>query len=104
MRTGAAQADLLRSLRTLKCHQLLHFSYEHVRAHQDRYKLWHQLSLEAQLNVDCDHLAKGAVHRCLAATISVSKSRRNKQLLPLEKAAVFANGGEKLTSDVGEEV
>ena len=32
VRTGATQADLLRSLRTLKCHQLLHFSYEHVRA------------------------------------------------------------------------
>ena len=54
--------------------------------------------------MDCDHLEKGAVHRNLSASISNSGSRRNKQLLPLENAAVFVNGGGKLTLDVGEEV
>ena len=49
------------------------------------------------MNVDCDHLEKGA-------PISDSGPWRNKQLLLLEKAAVFVNGGEKLTSDVEEEV
>ena len=54
--------------------------------------------------MDCDHLAKGAVHRSLSVPISDSGPRRNKQLLPLERAAVFVNGGGELTSDVGEEV
>ena len=47
VRTGAKQVDLLRALRTLKCHQhqLLHFTYEHIQSQKDRHKLWHQLSL-----------------------------------------------------------
>lgn len=103
VRTGSKHADLLRALRTIKCHHLLQLTYEHVRSHQDKYLLWHQMSLEAQLNVDCDHLAKGAVHRRLSASIG-NISSPHKQLLPLEKAAIFVNGGEKLTSDVGEEI
>ena len=60
--------------------------------------------MEAQLNVVCDHLVKGAVHRSLSAPISDSGPQHTTQLLPLEKAHVFVNGGEKLISDVGEEV
>ena len=85
IRTGAKQADLLRSIRTIKSHALLHFQYEHVDSHMDRFKLWRYLTLEQQLNVDCDRQAKSAVHR----SISGAPTSRGEQLLPLEKAALF---------------
>ncbi len=99
IRTGAKQADLLRAIRTIKSHALLHFQYEHVDSHMDRYKLWRYLTLEQQLNVDCDRQAKAAVHRSFLG----APTSRGEQLLPLEKAAVFV-GGNKLTTDVAAEV
>lgn len=99
IRTGAKQADLLRSIRTIKSHALLHFQYEHVDSHMDRIKLWRYLTLEQQLNVDCDRQAKAAVHRSFFG----APTSRGEQLLPLEKAAVFV-GGNKLTTDVASEV
>ena len=100
IKTGQKQADLLRSIRTLKLDQLLKLTYEHVDAHQDRIKLWRHLTLEEQINVKCDELAKSAVHRSM---IQVAPENRGKQLLPLEKAAVFVNNI-KLTTDVAKEV
>jgi hypothetical protein len=46
IRTGAKQADLLRAIRTMKSHSLLHFQYKHVDSHMDRIKLWRCLTLE----------------------------------------------------------
>jgi hypothetical protein len=74
--------------------------YEHVKAHQDDIKPWSMLTLEEQLNVICNELAKGAVLRYLSDT---TQKRRGIQLLPLEKVAIVMNG-EKLTTDVGQEV
>src|SRR6056300_803772 len=73
--------------------------YRHVDAHQDRHKLWWQLTLEEQLNCVCDSLAKAAVSRSMETPLP----RDIKQLLPLEKAAVFVNGI-KLNNDVSKEV
>jgi hypothetical protein len=53
-----------------------------------------------QMNVKCDGLAKSAVLRSMRGGALVE---RGKQLLPLEKAAVFVNNV-KLTSDVSREV
>ncbi len=58
------------------------------------------LTLEEQLNVICNKLAKAAVLRYLSDT---TQEGRGIQLLPLEKVAVVVNG-EKLTTDVGQEV
>ena len=69
--------------------------YEHVSGHQDRYKLWWQLTLAEQLNRVCDGLAKAAVFRI----IQQRDSRTERFLLPLERAAVFVSGV-KQTSDV----
>ena len=69
-------------------------------AHQDRIKLWRQLTLEEQINVKCDELAKSAVHRSM---IGDAPEKRGDQLLLLEKVAVFVNNV-KLTTDVAKEV
>jgi hypothetical protein len=98
VKNGASQADLLRALRTLKQSQALKCLYKHVDSHQDRHKLWWQLTLEEQLNCVCDGLAKAAVSRSMEDPLP----RNINQLLPLEKAAVFVNGN-KLTTDVSKE-
>jgi hypothetical protein len=58
------------------------------------------LTLEEQLNVICDELAKEAVLRYLS---DAKPEGRGVQLLPLEKVAIVVNG-EKLTNNVGREV
>jgi hypothetical protein len=74
--------------------------YEHVKAHKDDLKPWSMLTLVEQLNVICDELAKGAVLRYLS---DITQEGRGTQLLPLEKVAIVING-EKITTDVGQEV
>lgn len=71
IKTGQKQANLLRVLRTIKTNQCIKFKYEHVDAHKDRIKLWHQLTLEEQINVKCDELAKSAVHRSMIRASAV---------------------------------
>jgi len=100
VRTGSKQSDLLRAIRSCKIDCRLAFVYHHVKGHQDRHLLWHQLALEAQLNVKCDGLAKSAVQRWILFGADAS---RGLQLLPREKAAVFIEGV-KLTTDVAKEV
>ena len=82
-------------IRTLKLDQLLKFTYEHVDAHQERH-----LTLEEQINVKCDELAKSAVHRSM---IQEAPENLGKQLLSMERATVFENNF-KLTTDVAKEV
>lgn len=89
-------ADLLRVLRDLHHRLGRAFRYKHVHGHQDEYALWSQLSLEAQLNVRCDQLAKEAVSR----NAFLHRDQQS-QLLPREAAAVFV-GGIKQTSEVGD--
>ena len=95
VRTSAKQADVLRAIRTVKASACLKFQYEWIRLHQDKRKLWHQLSLAAQLNVRCDEHAKAAVLRSMTAE---GTKRRESELLPREKAAVIIDGV-KLTED-----
>ena len=74
-------------------------TYEHVYGHQDRKKLWWNLTLEAQLNCVCDGLAKETVSHSLLLALP----RQEKYLLPMEHAAVFVRE-EKSTTDVSKEV
>ena len=99
IKSGASNADVLRVLRRIKRDSRLQFTYEHVDAHQDRHKLWWQMTLEEQLNYACDILAKSAVSRSMV----VALPSRGLQLLPLESAAVFVQDN-KLTTDVSKEV
>ncbi len=97
--TGASQADIKRSLRNVKAGLVTQFTYEWVESHQDRYKLWNQLTLTQQLNCHCDTLAKRAVRDTLKPIFSVP----HQPVLPKESAAVFINNI-KQTSDVAKEV
>ena len=94
VKTGAACADLLRSLRSTKQALDVDIVYHHVNSHMDRYLLWHQLSLAQQLNCMCDNLAKTAVHR----SMRIDAPRDPSYLLPREDAALFVDGF-KQTSD-----
>jgi hypothetical protein len=83
-----------------ECKVNMALKYQHVKAHQDAIKPWSMLTLEEQLHVICDELAKKAVLRYLS---DATPEGRGVQLLPLEKVAVVVNG-EKLTTNVGQEV
>ncbi len=100
VRSGIKHSDLQRAIRTYKCKVTMALKYKHVRAHQDNLKPLSMLTLVEQLNVICDELAKGAVLRYLS---DITQEGRGTQLLPLEKASIVVNG-EKLTTNVGQEV
>ena len=95
---GSSQADIKRSLRNVKCGLRAKLEYEWVESHQDRLKLWFQLTLEQQLNCFCDSLAKAAVTESLS-----DMSPHRQQRLPRESVAVYVNGL-KQTSDVAKDV
>ena len=93
-------ADILRVFRTLHRKICGTFHYQHVYGHQDRTRLWHQLSLLEKLNCKCDDLAKAAVTAGIRGRPADTVAN---QMLPLESAAVFFNGG-KLSSECGDEI
>jgi hypothetical protein len=64
--------------------QTIKATYQHVSGHQDRHKLWWQLSLVEQLNCVCDGLVKAAV----TCSLMSATPRREKYLLLLEHAAM----------------
>ena len=92
---GASQADIKRALRSAKAGLRARLTYEWVESHQDRYKLWYQLTLPQQLNCLCDGLAKSAVH----LSMSPSSPRNDNLRLRGGGAAVYVRGV-KQTSDV----
>ena len=87
-------------IRTLKIEQLLGYVYEHVGGHQDRIKLWKNLTLEEQLNVKCNELVKSMVH---CSILDEAQVTRGVQLLTLENVAVLVDNT-KLMTDVSTEV
>ena len=95
---GSSQADIKRAFRNVKTGLHAKMEYEWVESHQDRLKLWFQLSLEQQLNCECDTLAKEAVTSSLSDLTPMITRR-----LPRESVAVYVNGL-KQTSDVSRDV
>ncbi len=65
--------NLQQALRTYKCKVNMALIYSHIRAHQDALKPWSMLTLEEQLNVICDKLAKAAVQRYLSDATPVGR-------------------------------
>ncbi len=100
VRSGIKHSDLQRAICTYKCKVNMALKYQHLKAHQDAIKPWLMLTLEEQLNVICNKLAKKAVLWYLS---DATPEGRGVQLLPLEKVSIAVNG-EKLTTDVGQEV
>jgi len=71
----ASQADIKRALRNVKCGMKVKLTYEWVQSHQDCYKLWHQLTIDHQLNCYRNTLAKDVVARSLTITSAPSRQR-----------------------------
>jgi hypothetical protein len=72
------------------------FEYIHVYGHADDKVPFKDLSLEQQLNIFCDHLAKAARWRAIQEERNTSR-----QTLPWERAAIFLyNVKVKQTSDI----
>ena len=94
VKAGASQADIDRVARRISKRLPPGIEYEWVSSHQDSKKAWNELSLEEQLNTECDMRAKGAV----TGSLNLAPRVQLEQLLPLEPAAIKV-GKSKQTSD-----
>ena len=61
VKTGASRADCFCALWTIKMNHIIKVTYYRVSVHQDRHRLWWQVSLVEQLNYVCNELMKAAV-------------------------------------------
>lgn len=93
-------ADILCCLHTLhkKLRDIIHIHYAYGASHMDDILQWHDLTLEQQLNVQCDTLAKAAVTQA-ACTFHSGTPHPNTNMLPLEQCATFINN-RKLPLDI----
>lgn len=96
IKSGLSCADILRVLRSIRLELPLNVTCCHVKAHMDEYCQWDELPLENQLNCQCNHLAKAAVHRAIKSHLDNVPPRTTR--LPRESAAIFIDEV-KLTSD-----
>ena len=85
--TSSSNVGARRALREINMRACNKYSLEHMRGHQDRTARFEDLLLEAQLNVECDEMAKEVVRG------SITRELRDKrQQLLLEKACMFITG------------
>jgi hypothetical protein len=89
-----ACADILRSFRNIRPLLQTELVFKYVQSHMDDLVSWDKLSLEEQLNCQCDKLAKDAVR----ARRLVSEDRPIDYTLPKELVSVKVLG-EKITGD-----
>lgn len=99
IRASSKCADILRAFRSLHQQLTADIHYGHVSAHMDDILCWDQLTLEQQLNVHCDKLAKQAVsHICHALISNHAACLPDTSVLPLEQCALMIDGI-KMTTD-----
>ena len=96
IKSGRPCADILRTLRSIRQELPLTATFCHVKSHMDDTLSWEQLTLEQQLNCDCDALAKASVSRALDK--ARDEPPRQTGLLPKESVALFVDN-HKITSD-----
>ena len=97
---GRPCADILRLPWSIRQELPLNTSFLHVKAHMDDRLNWDQLSLEQQLNCQCDTLAKAAVHRTLEHEYHHTSEGH---LQPRESVGLYIHG-RKITSDPAHEL
>ena len=64
-KTSTKHFNMLSSIKRAIRHSQLTWNFSHVKGHQDDLLSQEELSLEAQLNVQADHLAKSKLTECL---------------------------------------
>jgi hypothetical protein len=89
-----ACGDILRSFRNTRLLIRTHLTFQYVQSHMDDHVSWECMSLEEQLNCQCDCLAKDAVH---ARMNQVNPPLIN-YTLPRELVSLRIKG-EKITGD-----
>ena len=102
--TGKTNTDVHRVLRTINLRTKSNFIQHHVKAHQDEYTQFQDLSYEAQLNCYCNSLAKEEIEEYWINTLKAEEEGDTalpiRHSLPLELVRVSLNGV-KQTTDVG---
>eukprot|EP00956_Cyclotella_meneghiniana_P033717 scaffold98469_cov63-Cyclotella_meneghiniana.AAC.14 len=99
--SSAKHADVLRVLRRVHAKLRGKLEYKHVYGHQDRRKIWRQMTVLEKLNKKCDILAKEAVHHGIRECPEQTSTQR--QLLPMESTAIFYDGC-KISGECGSEI
>lgn len=93
-------ADIFRAFRKLREDLSgIHIHYAHVSALMGGLLSWDELTLEQQLNVQCDSMANGALAKANTTISDASVHPDMRFLLPLEQTAVFIKD-QKLQSDI----
>ena len=88
---GRTSADVFRGIRKITQElQQIKWKYTWVKAHMDDVLEWTDLSVEQQLNVKCDELAKTAAEEAISGTIR-RRHQTDPQLLPHEHIAVYVD-------------
>ena len=87
-------SDILRAIRKVRCAIPVEIIFKHIDGHQDDGKLYSQLDRWAQLNIDCDTLAKAALKRYHR------HNKINKDSFPHE-VLIMRVRSEKITGDIG---
>lgn len=57
--------DILRNIQNTRNKLSTTVKYQHVNGHKNKYRLWHQLSIEQKMNVLCGSLVKHAIVRVI---------------------------------------
>ena len=94
LRQTTQHADILRVIRHITSTLPIQISFNHIKGHQDDSIHYSNLSLEAKLNVLCDHLAKAGLQR----DIALASCQHHH--LPLEPLSIYIDGA-KATGSVG---
>ena len=98
---GRTSADVFRGIRKMTQEiKQINWKYTWVKAHMDDILEWAELSLEQQLNVKCDELAKMAAEEAISGT---SRHPTDPQLLPHKHIAVYVDKY-KQTTDPAESI
>ena len=96
IKCGRPCADILRTLRAIRAELPLATTFCHVKSHMNDTLSWEQLTLEQQLNCDCDTLAKASVTKALETALDTGLEHAG--LLPKEAVGLFVQQ-HKITSD-----
>ncbi len=100
---GRTSADVFRGIRKMTQEtRQIKWKYKWVKAHMDDILKWTELSLEQQLNVKCDELAKTAAEEAIGG-ISRRRHPTDPQLLPHEHIAIYVDKY-KQTTDPAESI
>ena len=87
-------SDILKSIRIVRSNIPIKMHFQHILGHQDENILYENLTRDAQLNVDCDFLAKQWLQQFY------TKQLPPPHLLPHEITSIWLNN-KKIVGDVG---